>query len=86
MVLPAQLSEIEDARLVRLGGAALTLGEIVSALIVIAVAVALSWLATRALRRARERRPGRHAQKRYLFEKLTGYGIQTARVFKALSA
>ncbi|MFC0633176.1 mechanosensitive ion channel family protein [Brevundimonas balnearis] len=86
MVLPAQLSQIEDARLVRLGGAALTLGEIVSALIVIAVAAALSWLATRALRRARERRPGRHAQMLYLFEKLTGYGILTAGVFMALSA
>lgn len=86
MRLAAELDQIETTPLLTLGGAALTLGEAVSAALVLIVAIALSWLATRGLRRAREHRPGRHAQVLYLLEKLTGYGILVAGAFMALSA
>ena len=77
---------LESARVLTLGGAALTLGGLISAALLMTGAVVLSWLAARALRRVRERRGARHAQALYLLEKLAGYGILVAGAVMALGA
>ena len=77
---------LESARVLTLGGAALTLGGLISAALLMTGAVVLSWLAARALRRVRERRGARHAQALYLLEKLAGYGILVAGAVLALGA
>ena len=56
-----ELSKLDEARLFKLGGATLTLGGLVTGLVILVVACALSWVATRAIRRLRLR-AGRAAQ------------------------
>lgn len=75
---------LENARVLSVGGASLTVGGLLTALVIVLVAALLSRLVVRALRRARERGP-RHAQALYLLEKLAGYGILIAGVMMALS-
>ncbi len=80
-----ELTELQDAAVLRLGGISLTLGGLLTAAIIIAVAGALSWAATRAIRRLRYKAT-RSTQALYLLEKMTGYGILIAGLFMALSA
>lgn len=79
------ISGLEDPALLRLGGTTLTLGGLLTALAVIAVASAAAWLSTRALRRARARAV-RSAAALYILEKLAGYGLVTLGVVAGLSA
>lgn len=78
------LSEIDQEQLFRIGGASITVGGLVAAVVVLAVAWTLSWVATRALRRLRERST-RSAGALYVLEKLAGYGLILFGVFAALS-
>lgn len=80
-----ELTELQDAAVLRLGGISLTLGGLLTAAIIIAVAGALSWAATRAIRRLRHKAT-RSTQALYLLEEMTGYGILIAGLFMALSA
>lgn len=80
-----ELTELQDAAVLRLGGISLTLGGLLTAAIIIAVAGALSWAATRGIRRLRKKAT-RSTQALYLLEKMTGYGILIAGLFMALSA
>lgn len=79
------LSQLDDTALVRIAGATVTLGGLVTAVVIMAVALTLQWLLTRALRRARARTV-KSAQALYLLEKLAGYGIFIAGAMMALSA
>lgn len=76
---------IERTRVFEIAGAAITLGELVSAATVLAISVLLSWAVTRGLKRMRSR-ASRTAGALYLLEKLAGYGILIAGVMFALSA
>lgn len=80
-----ELTELQSAAVLRLGGISLTLGGLLTAAVIIAVAGALSWAATRGIRRLRKRAT-RSTQALYLLEKMTGYGILIAGLFMALSA
>lgn len=80
-----ELTQLQDAAVLRLGGISLTLGGLLTAAIIIAVAGALSWAATRAIRRLRHKAT-RSTQALYLLEKMAGYGILVAGVFMGLSA
>ena len=79
------LSSLDDANLIKFGGVTLSVGGLLTALVMLGVAVALSWLATRGIRRFRMRAQ-RAAGALYLLEKLAGYGIVVAGAFMALSA
>ncbi|MBU1347919.1 MAG: mechanosensitive ion channel [Alphaproteobacteria bacterium] len=79
------IDKLDDAALFRLGGATLTVGGLVSALIILAIATALSWGVTRAIRRVRER-SRRSPQGLYLLEKLASYAILITGLMMALSA
>ncbi|GAA0868783.1 mechanosensitive ion channel [Brevundimonas basaltis] len=78
------LSEIDQEQLFRIGGASITIGGLIAALVVLVAAWALSWVATRALRRLRERST-RSAGALYVLEKLASYGLILFGVFAALS-
>lgn len=80
-----ELTQLQDAAVLRLGGISLTLGGLVTAAVLIALAGALSWAATRGIRRLRKKAT-RSTQALYLLEKMTGYGILIAGAFMALSA
>lgn len=80
------VNALESARVLSLGGVNLTLGGLISATVLLAGAVVLSWLVTRGLRRVRERGSPRAAQGLYLLEKLAGYAILVAGAVTALSA
>lgn len=78
-------SKIDEAKIFTLGGSVLTVGGLVSGAVIIAVAVLLSWLITRAVRRVRLR-AHKSAQALYLLEKLAGYGMVVMGVIVGLSA
>lgn len=65
---------LDDARIVDIGGNVLTVGGLVSGAVVLVIALGLSWLLTRGIRRVRLRAQ-RSAQLLYLLEKLTGYTV-----------
>lgn len=79
------IDQIDDAKILNLGGSVLTVGGLASGAVIIAVAVVLSWLITRALRRLRMK-AHRSAQALYLLEKLAGYAIVVLGVIAGLSA
>jgi len=79
------LAAIEQSQIARIAGATITLGGLVSAFVILILALAASWLVTRALRRVRER-ADRTRQAVYLLERLTGYGIIVVGVMAAISA
>lgn len=81
----SELSELQSAAVLRLGGISLTLGGLLAGAVIIGLAGALSWAATRGIRRLRKRAT-RSTQALYLLEKMTGYGILIAGLFMALSA
>jgi len=79
------LQAIEQSQVIRVAGASLTVGGLVSAAVILGVAFAASWLVTRALRRVRER-ADRSRQAVYLLERLAGYAIIVIGIMSALSA
>ena len=79
------LDAIDDTALLRLGGATVTVGGLISGLVILGIAVVLAWVVTRAIRRVRER-SSRPPQALYLLEKLIGYGVIVIGVVMALSA
>lgn len=80
-----ELTDLPSAAVLRLGGISLTLGGLLTAVIIISVAGALSWAATRAVRGLRHKAK-RSTQALYLLEKMVGYSILIAGAFLALSA
>lgn len=79
------LGKLDHARIVDIGGSVLTLGGLVSAVIIIAAAIVVSWFITRGLRRLRLKAQ-RGAQALYLLEKLTGYAVIVFGVIVGLSS
>ncbi|RYG20761.1 MAG: mechanosensitive ion channel [Caulobacteraceae bacterium] len=78
------ISGLDDARIVNIGGSVLTLGGLASGAVMLAIAILISWLLTRGIRRVRLR-AHRSAQLLYLLEKLTGYGVIIIGAFVGLS-
>lgn len=87
MTSPLQtgLETLDGTQIVRIAGASVTVGGLVSGLVILLVALVLSRLVTRALRRVRERSE-RSRQALYLLERLVGYAIIIVGVISALSA
>ena len=79
------MDKLDETALVKIAGATITLGGLMSALVIMTLALALQWLVTRGLRRARTKAV-RSTQALYLLEKLAGYGIFIAGAMMALSA
>lgn len=80
-----ELSQLDNAAVVNIGGSVLTLGGVVSGATIISIAVALSWAVTRAIRRIRLKAQ-RTVQALYLLEKLIGYAILIVGAVAGLSA
>ena len=80
-----ELAQLDNARVVSVGGSVLTFGGLVTGTIIIVVAVVASWVVTRAVRRVRLRAQ-RSAQALYLLEKLAGYAILVVGAVVGLSA
>jgi small-conductance mechanosensitive channel len=87
MTSPIQtgLETLDETQIVRVAGASITVGGLVSALVILLIALIASRLVTRALRRVRERSE-RSRQALYLLERLSGYAIIIIGVMTALSA
>lgn len=81
----ADLGHLDETRIVNLGGTALTLGGLVSGAIILGLALVISWLLTRGIRRVRLKAQ-RSAQALYLLEKLAGYAIIVIGAIMGLSA
>lgn len=81
-----QIGELDDARLAIIGGATVTLGGLITGAVIVVLAALISRLASRAIRRFRDRRSSRTAAALYLLEKLAGYGILIVGVVMGLSA
>lgn len=79
-----ELEALDETALLRLGGATVTVGGLVAALVILGVALAAAWIVTRAIRRVRQR-SSRPPQALYLLEKLIGYGIVIIGAVMALS-
>lgn len=79
------IGRIDDAALLRIAGATITVGGLVSAAVIFTLAVTLSWAVSRALTRVRAR-SHRSAGALYLLQKLAGYGIIIAGGMMALSS
>ncbi|MFT4955471.1 MAG: small-conductance mechanosensitive channel [Brevundimonas sp.] len=79
------LEKIENAPVLRLAGTSITAGGLISAAIILTVALVLAWLATRGIKRLRAR-SSRSGGALYLLEKLVGYGLIVAGGMLALSA
>lgn len=79
------LGKLDDARIVDIGGSVLTLGGLVSAVIIAAAAIVVSWFITRGVRRLRLKAQ-RGAQALYLLEKLTGHAVIVLGVIVGLSS
>jgi small-conductance mechanosensitive channel len=79
------LNALDETALLRLPGATLTLGGLVTGLIILLAALAAAWAVTRAIRRIRLK-SSRPPQALYLLEKLVGYALVIAGVVMALSA
>ena len=80
-----RLEDLDNEPLFRLGGAVVTLGGVATGVVIFLVAWLLSRLASRGLRRVRER-SSRSAGALYLLEKLASYGLVIIGAFVALSA
>ena len=80
-----RLEDLDNEPLFRLGGAVVTLGGVATGVVIFLVACLLSRLASRGLRRVRER-SNRSAGALYLLEKLASYGLVIIGAFVALSA
>ncbi len=83
--LQTSLQALDHTRIAKLSWANITVGGLVSAAAILLVAIALSWIVTRALRRLRER-ADRSRQAVYLLERLASYGIIVFGLISALSA
>lgn len=79
------LEKIESAPVFRLAGTSITAGGLISAAVILTVALVLAWLATRGIKRVRAR-SSRSAGALYVLEKLVGYGLVVAGIMLALSA
>ena len=79
------LGHLDEARLINIGGTTLTLGGLVSGAVILGLAILVSWLLTRGIRRVRLRAQ-RSAQALYLLEKLAGYAIIVIGAIMGLSA
>ncbi len=79
------LEKIESAPVFRLAGTSITAGGLISAVIILTIAVGLAWVATRGIKRVRVR-SSRSAGALYVLEKLVGYGLVVAGIMLALSA
>lgn len=79
------LGQLDEARIVSIGGTTLTLGGLVSGAVILGFAILVSWLLTRGIRRVRLKAQ-RSAQALYLLEKLAGYAIIIIGVIMGLSA
>lgn len=84
-LLMERLNEIDETALFRLGGATVTVGGLVTAGVILLVAMTLSGAAARALQRIRERSV-RSGASLYVLEKIVSYAIVVAGVLMALSA
>lgn len=80
------VDRLEGARLFSLGGSAITLGGVISGLVIIVAAVVLAKILSRLLRRVRERSPQRSTAALYVLEKLVTYGLIVFGVISGLSA
>lgn len=80
------LDQIEQTRILSFGGSSLTLGGLVTGLIIFSVALILSWLLTRAIQRIRLRGNPKSNGALYLLEKLAGYSLIFGGLFMALSS
>ena len=81
----ADIGSLDDARIVNIGDIVITVGGLASGAFILTVAVLVSWLLTRGIRRFRSRAQ-RSAQLLYLLEKLTGYGVIIVGAVVGLSA
>lgn len=81
----SDLTTIDEQALLRLGGSTITLGGVAAAVVILVIAWAAAWLATRGLRRLRNR-AGRSAAALYILEKLVSYGLVVFGLVVALSA
>ncbi|MFN4296188.1 MAG: mechanosensitive ion channel family protein [Brevundimonas sp.] len=79
------LDRIESAPVFRLAGTSITAGGLISAAIILTVALGLAWAATRGIKRVRAR-SSRNAQSLYVLEKLVSYGLIVTGLMLALSA
>ena len=79
------LEKIESAPVLRLAGTSITAGGLISAAVILTLALVLAWLATRGIKRVRAR-SSRSGGALYVLEKLVGYGVVVAGVMLALSA
>jgi len=79
------IGRLDQTRVLSIGGTSLTLGGLLSATVILGVALLVSWLLTRGIRRVRQKAQ-RTAQALYLLEKLAGYGIISVGIIMALSA
>lgn len=80
------LDQIEHTRIFSFGGSSLTLGGLVTGLIIFSVALILSWILTRTIQRIRLRGHPRSNGALYLLEKLAGYSLIFGGMFMALSS
>jgi small-conductance mechanosensitive channel len=78
------LDEITGFRLVSIGGTPITIGGVLTAVLMIVAAVVVARLVRSALERLRGR-AGSSANSIYIVEKLVGYGVVLAGVFAALT-
>ncbi|MFN3668827.1 MAG: mechanosensitive ion channel family protein [Brevundimonas sp.] len=79
------LDRFADTRILGFGNISLTLGGLVSGLIVFVIALVAARLVSHALRRVRERASQRTTAALYLLEKLAGYGLVIVGVVAGLS-
>ena len=79
------IETIDETALLRFAGATITVGGLITALIILAISVAMAWGVSRALRRVRAR-SSRPPQALYLLERLSTYGIIIIGAVFALSA
>jgi small-conductance mechanosensitive channel len=80
------LDHFGDTQILRFGNISLTLGGVVTGIVVFLIAVLLARLVSHALRRLRERSPQKTTAALYLLEKLTSYGLVVVGVVAGLSA
>lgn len=79
------LGHLDETRILTFGGNSLTLGGLLSAAVILGIAIVVSWLLTRGIRRVRLQAQ-RSAQALYLLEKLAGYAVIIVGAIMALSA
>lgn len=81
----SDLDQLNDATVINVGGSVLTVGGLAAGGVILLVAILVSWLVTRGVRRLRQKAQ-RTAQALYLLEKLAGYAILVIGVVAGLSA